>query len=64
MSAVRSFLRGAVPPAVMVVLLLAAWQVCIWAFRPSAYLVPAPMDVVRAAGEMRAPLAGAAWMTG
>jgi NitT/TauT family transport system permease protein len=64
MSAVRSFLRGAVPPAVMVVLLVAAWQACIWAFRPSSYLVPAPMDVVRAAGEMRVPLAGAAWMTG
>lgn len=60
----RRILRVALPPAVVVAVLVAAWQGAVWAFRPSEFLVPSPLAVLHALSEGRSQLADAAWLTG
>lgn len=57
-------LRNALPPLVVVTALVLAWDVAVRILRPSAFLVPAPLDVARALVEQRADLVPAALRTG
>jgi len=61
---IRRALSAALPPAVVVVALVVLWQAAIWWFRPSAFLVPAPLDVLHALASARPQLLAAAWLTG
>jgi len=61
---IRRALGFALPPLAVVAALLVAWDVAVRVFRPSDFLVPAPLAVLRAFHESRAELLAAAWRTG
>jgi NitT/TauT family transport system permease protein len=63
-SRLRTALAAAVPPCVVLVACVCAWQAAVWVFRPGGYLLPSPIQVAQEAWDSRATLARAAWLTG
>lgn len=61
---VRWFIRFALPPLALFVLVLAVWHASILAFGVKRYIVPKPGDVFWAGWTNRATLSSAALMTG
>lgn len=60
---IARLLRAALPPAIVVIALIAAWDIAVRLVQPSEYLVPAPLAVARAVMEQRAELVPAALRT-
>ena len=58
------FLRALLPPLVLLVLVLVAWQLVVMLLEIKPYLLPSPTAVVEAAIEHRSELFSAIWLTG
>ncbi|MFO0894008.1 MAG: ABC transporter permease [Phycisphaerales bacterium] len=55
----RRALRLAAPPAVVVLLAIAGWQLLVWTWQPPPFLLPGPAQVAEAAWARRSALAWA-----